>query len=40
MTEAICQNCGAIFVLDKKLPEKMQCNCEGKEFKVEVKVAS
>ena len=38
MNEAICQNCGAIFLIDERIPLVMECTCNCKEF--EVKEAS
>jgi len=34
--EAICKNCGAVYGLDGKMPEDLECfSCESHDFKVE-----
>lgn len=34
MNEATCKQCGAVFVLNDKLPQNLECFCESTDFEV------
>jgi len=37
MNEAICEDCGAIYLVRDSLPKNMRCFCKNNKFKIKAR---